>query len=468
MPTPPVEPVYNPATDTLVYQDDFSRYATTADLFPPCMALSAPQFVDRGWEQCAIGGLPNPAQVFLIPGRRTGAKGVRLAYSGTYQESLNVTCTAIPDTLQRTAVITNWFRLSGIGAIKFIELFHLLGGRLQVNTHDHLPCPVGFPFVWQIYDTAATACQANQPVGPTPTDVTDNLWHRFTILTKPNSAVGARDGRVAVFIDGTLIIWIELAAVGVTPPGGLKTWCSLDDLDGLSTAGFVEANYGGPLTTTPPPFNYDITDFQLFLPGTAGGAGGGGVLTSLVLTPASAQTAPGSSATYTVAAFDDLGASMTLPSLTLHISDPAIGTPSLAGSTLSVLGLADGTASVSVSSGTVQSNTVAVTVVTPPSTLASLALGPDSVAGQAGQNVSVGIVALDQNKNPMGLPTLTYQATNTSVARITGQSGSSLSVTCFEAGLCSVWVTSGSIVSNKVLILVTDPSGGKGHLGRGR
>jgi hypothetical protein len=140
------------------------------------------------------------------------------------------------------------------------------GGRIQFNTHDRSPCPVGtHARVWEVYDLAQTGCQGNQPVGPYPLDLVDGQWHRYTYLFKPNSATGARDGRALMWVDGTLIIDIEKSAIGVTPPAGEKPWCQADDVDGLSTAGFVQVNFGGPLTTdTTKPSTYDIDDFALW------------------------------------------------------------------------------------------------------------------------------------------------------------------------------------------------------------
>ena len=64
------------------------------------------------------------------------------------------------------------------------------------------------------------------------------------------------------------MIDISIATCGVTPPGGEKTWCEVDDIDALATAdglGFLK--WGGTQTTTTPSWTYDFDDFIWWIEG---------------------------------------------------------------------------------------------------------------------------------------------------------------------------------------------------------
>jgi hypothetical protein len=65
-----------------------------------------------------------------------------------------------------------------------------------------------------------------------------------------------------MWIDGIKVIDISASAVGVTPPGGAKTWCEVDDIDALAVAnGILYVRFGSTQTTTTPAWTYDIDDF---------------------------------------------------------------------------------------------------------------------------------------------------------------------------------------------------------------
>lgn len=211
--------------------------------------------------------------ILLEPGRSGSGKALRMAYTGAYQSSagwdINFAPTT-PDTtthfFQYWARVTMSFPLgTGELPIKWFMGFHRSGLRIQWNTHNHLPCPeqlLNIHTYWQSSDTRETRCQANQPVGPYPIEVFDGTWHRFTYMYRPNTAVGARDGVARMWIDGVKVIDVSASSVGVRPAGGYKTWAEFDDLDQLDTQGIVLLRFGGTLTATVPPFNYDIDDFM--------------------------------------------------------------------------------------------------------------------------------------------------------------------------------------------------------------
>jgi hypothetical protein len=89
-----------------------------------------------------------------------------------------------------------------------------------------------------VIDQVETTCTADQPIGPFLKDFADGAWHRWTILYKPNTAKGSRDGRALLWIDGKLVIRIEKSAVGVTPPGGWKPWCAAEEVDALYSGSY--------------------------------------------------------------------------------------------------------------------------------------------------------------------------------------------------------------------------------------
>jgi hypothetical protein len=159
--------------------------------------------------------------------------------------------------------------LTGALAVKWFEAWHVHQDRVQWNTHDHLPCskPDSHGTYWQVYDQSReTTCQGNQPVGPYFSDITDNQWHRFTYAYRPNSAAGARDGFAKMWIDGTLVIDIEKATIGVTPPGGEWPWCLADDVDNLAVNdGMFNQFWGSTQTTSTPTWTYDIDDYKWWI-----------------------------------------------------------------------------------------------------------------------------------------------------------------------------------------------------------
>ncbi len=122
---------------------------------------------------------------------------------------------------------------------------------------------------WQVYDKSVlTSCQGNQPIGAGlyPGDKFDGQWHRYTYQYRPNTSPGSRDGIARMWVDGTKIIDVSAAAVGITPPGGFKTWCNWNDVDALASEGIDMLGFGSVLTTSTPSFTLDIDDFIWWRP----------------------------------------------------------------------------------------------------------------------------------------------------------------------------------------------------------
>ena len=76
---------------------------------------------------------------------------------------------------------------------------------------------------------------AAQPIGPYFDQVNDGHWHRLTIGWWSPTGAATRDGYVRAWLDGTKIIDLEQATVGVTPPGGTKPWCIQGEVDMIAS-----------------------------------------------------------------------------------------------------------------------------------------------------------------------------------------------------------------------------------------
>jgi uncharacterized protein YjdB len=264
-PPPPAigEPAFSSTTGVMVFSDNMDAYSSITAL------LTAPSS-GTYWSPDPFG--VDSRNELLSPGFGGAGHALRQVYSGVNQESHDWDLINPPTTPDTT---THFFQYEGrvtvAGSIanttlafKWFMAFHRDGSRVEWNTHDHLPCAKDSPkgnSVWQVYDQAYTVCQANQPVGPYPVDAFNGQWHRFTYQYKPNTSTGSRDGVARMWIDGTKVIDISAAAVGVTPTGGYKTWCNWDDVDALSTQGIVLLRWAGNLTTTTPGFTVDMDDF---------------------------------------------------------------------------------------------------------------------------------------------------------------------------------------------------------------
>ncbi len=264
-PPPSSEPTFDATKDTMVFSDDMDEYTSVANM----QAYTGPAM---SWKNIFVATLNN-TQRLIKPGHGGTGQALREVYSGADQETHTwdlINMPTLPDTT--THFFQYWARVtvaSPLGrtvlAFKWFMAFHRDGNRVQWNTHDHLPCAAIAPssFVWQVYDAGGgTTCQANQPVGPYPAAVFDGQWHRFTYEYRPNTAPGSRDGIARMWVDGTKLIDVSAAAVGITPAGGYKSWCQWDDVDGLSTEGIDLIRWAGNLTTVTPPFTVDMDDFR--------------------------------------------------------------------------------------------------------------------------------------------------------------------------------------------------------------
>jgi hypothetical protein len=256
----PPEPAFDPARARMLFSENFDNYSFEK-LHPKCGGPEPKNTViDHSFGYCKQFAPGYDAGVQVVPGH--SGNGVAFHYDGTYQEAHGVVLTdgSVTPTGKSATVVQYWAKYTaddpaaltttdakGIGSaivqIKNIMLWHNgSDGRFQIDLHSHQGgCPVYGPSytMLEVIDQVDAGCNSSQPVGPFFKNFADGQWHRWTILYKPNTSRGSRDGIARLWIDGTLVIRIESGACGVTPPGGWKPWCDVSELDNL-----YSGNYG--------------------------------------------------------------------------------------------------------------------------------------------------------------------------------------------------------------------------------
>jgi len=270
------EPVFDAAVHTMVYQDNMDQYTDAVSM--GSSSRTGPRLVPH--PSPATTGTAVSSNNQVIAGRGGSGKALRMVYSGQLQDGANFISVDMPSSGPDLAThyFQYWARVSFSAppnetvAMKWFVAFarHDDNGRVQWSTHDHLPCSVtGHHTYWQFYANGQlTSCQGAQPVGPYFNEnIIDNQWHRFTFAYRPHSAVGTRDGFSRMWIDGVKVIDVSVAACGVTPPGGQKPWCSLDDVDAIvANDGIISQWWGGVQTSyVTPSWTLDIDDWKWWI-----------------------------------------------------------------------------------------------------------------------------------------------------------------------------------------------------------
>ena len=257
----PAEPVFDPAQSRMLFSETFDNYSFEK-LHPKCGSAEPPHaIIDHSWAYCTKfstnGGPGVDNGVTVVPGHSGNA--VQFHYDGSPLETHGVVTTGpVTQTGKAPTVVQYWARYTadpgysltstdanGIGSsivqIKNIMLWHD-ANRFQIDLHSHQGgCPIYGPSytMLEVIDQVDGGCNSSQPVGPFFKNFADAQWHRWTILYKPNSGQGSRDGMARLWIDGTLAIRIDKAACGAKPTGGWKQWCDSSELDAL-----YSGNYG--------------------------------------------------------------------------------------------------------------------------------------------------------------------------------------------------------------------------------
>src|SRR2546428_1996748 len=168
---PSSEPVFTPATDQLLLQDNMDAYTSAAALYT---GIVPNQHVIQ-----ANVGLPNadPADQLITPGRGGTGTALRIAYAGTYQEghAWDTYSTAYTGDLV-TTFIQNYARVITSAPIpasnlrvKWLIAWHqgAVGGRVQWNTGDR-PLVYSPDSCWQGYDLTSTSSGSTSNPGPQP------------------------------------------------------------------------------------------------------------------------------------------------------------------------------------------------------------------------------------------------------------------------------------------------------------
>lgn len=274
------EPVFNAATQTMVYQDNMDAYTTPAAMGSAALNGSGARIVPQN--SPANDGTPIvPAWYDVITGRSGSGKALRMINSGDDQTGSTFVTLEIPDTpLNSVHYFQYWAKAtfdtpltnSDTLSQKWFMLWwkNDSGERLQFTPHSHLPwSKPGGSYLkttyFQVSDhSRETAGQGIQPIGPYFNDDIQGLWTRFTAKVKPNTSLGSRDCDIGLWINGTRVINISPAVVGITPPGGEKTWCEVDDLDMIEDHDTIRQIYWGDVQTLPSVtgrWTLDIDDF---------------------------------------------------------------------------------------------------------------------------------------------------------------------------------------------------------------
>lgn len=292
---PPIPTYTGAAGQTLVLQDDVTRYVSVTQMgaVTPSPALTSP-YLSFNPSPHETSTPVDTSHVSLITGRNGTGQAVRLTYQGgpsvggQDQESANLCAILAPaQPNNQTVNVTYYARFTASGwdvsstalGLKWIEMWH--NSPIDNTRHQHhlryrtnlndapiqdqltyTPGPLNGATVWQILDQLETSRCAGQPTGQFFLNVADGNWHLFTHSFRPNSTNGARDGWGKMWIDGVLCLDVENATIGQRPTGGEKEWGMAQDLDSnIATAnGIHHLVWGAVRTTDTGPFTLDVTE----------------------------------------------------------------------------------------------------------------------------------------------------------------------------------------------------------------
>ncbi len=286
----------------MIFQQNFDAYTADSLHFPCGAAPPANRIVDHAVFYCTpTTSWQYDANVGVGPGRSGTA--VQWHYDGVYQETHGVQLRSVSNfsgTGKAPTVVQYWAKFTGdyatgplsltqrdangtpsaVVQIKNIMLWNDTY-RFQAMLHNHAGgCPLHGPSYTMIgqYDQGDSQCNADQPIGPFFGSYADGGWHRWTILYKPNTAQGSRDGMARLWIDGVLTMRVDKGACvdGASvidaagkplgaPQGGWKGWCLTVDLDNIysGNAGISSLEWGANRTDgSGIPFTMAIDDVK--------------------------------------------------------------------------------------------------------------------------------------------------------------------------------------------------------------
>jgi len=255
---------------TVFFQDDFSTYTTATALgdFPSVWSSTDKYMAPQPSPITTSQPVDTANDSVISPGWTAGTKALQMLYDGADQTSrdfvlIRPDASTTPNNktyyvqfYARVTLDPGWNLATDQLCVKFCELWPADGGndRAQTNTRYGTggyspPVPVTFEILaggGEVDNCAA------QPVTPWPYVLFDGSWFRYTIQYTPPSSDGASDGIMLAWANGTNILNLSLATVGVTPSGGAKAWCTLPEVQTLNANGLAFVLFGGPQTTPVP------------------------------------------------------------------------------------------------------------------------------------------------------------------------------------------------------------------------
>lgn len=267
------EPVFRPGTDVAVFQDDFDEYTSFADMSNS--AAHPQRFQPYGLT----------SQMSLrSPGYGGSGNYISAIYCGVNGERPFWTIVGLPDLpytpASATLAFSYYARISGkLGdsdansGLKWFEMWNVTGTdrtQFSLGQGNAATGPQWHVYTDQtgILGLLADPNVAYQPTGPYWNALQgDGNWHRLTYLYTPASGPAIGDGTLRMWVDGAKIVDLSLPAVGITPPGGDKPWCTtaqLVELPYLAIGAVQLPEYLNSSTSTPRsqwPITVDIDSF---------------------------------------------------------------------------------------------------------------------------------------------------------------------------------------------------------------
>ena len=248
-----------------------------------------------------------------------------------------------------------------------------------------------------------------------------------TLYLQAESAPGAGDGVVRLWVDGTLVMEQTAAAIG--------------------TAAFRRIRFPGRMALALRPQTEYFWDVVAWEPATTPEEPPPNPVATVTITPASATLSVGSNVQLVATLLDANGDTIRDRSVTWQSSAPQIASVGVDGV---AAGLAAGSATITASAEG-KSGSAAITV--QPAPVASVSVAPTAPAVEVGKTVQLTATVRDANGAVLTGRTVTWQSLNTSVATVS----SSGLVSGVAAGSATVRATSESVAGTATVTVTAPP-----------
>jgi hypothetical protein len=254
----PNEPVYVPAVDSLVYQDNFDTYHMPLDgsgtpnqaTFPRTARMETNGTYPSDPTKYHSASLETPGRdgtgQALRSNNTKGNEGQNPQSSGVNWYGPVGSGIKLPPK-RAEHVFQFWFKTNPGGGPngnggKWFEWWSNGSG---IPANDIRMQFAYFNGDWAMNDQLGRMSPdyARPPVGPHWNQVNNGAWHRITISWLSPTGAATRDGYLRGWVDGSQIIDVEQAKVGVTPTGGSRAWCTQKEVDALASfqTGHIQA-----------------------------------------------------------------------------------------------------------------------------------------------------------------------------------------------------------------------------------